>query len=164
MFNEGPLDFTAIDFETANGRYESICQIGLVRFENGEIVKEIDCLVKPPENSYHWGNSRVHGLGSKDTKNAPTFDKLWHLMEPYIFRKRIVAHNSQFDAMCLRTVLKYYNLDIPPFDTVCTVKIYKKNLKKLCEEHDIELMHHNALSDARACAALYMKYLKKQNI
>lgn len=43
--------FTAIDFETATGYRNSICQIGLVRIENGITSKEINLLVQPPENS-----------------------------------------------------------------------------------------------------------------
>lgn len=164
MNEENRFNFTAIDFETANGKYESICQVGLVRIENGKIVKEIDLLVKPPNNAYHWGHSRVHGIKSKHTVNAPTFDQIWHHIEPYVFRKKIVAHNALFDTRCLRNVLKYYKLDIPPFDSECTVKIYNKNLAALCEEHQIEINHHHALSDAKACAELYLKYLQSSKL
>lgn len=153
-------DFTALDFETANAKHESICQVGLVRVEKGVIVKEIDILVQPPNNEYHWGNSRVHGIKSKDTLNAPTFDQIWNTLEPYVFRKKIVAHNAPFDVKCLKQVLMHYHLEIPPFYSDCTVKIYKRNLAVLCEEFNIELDHHDALSDAKACAKLYLKHLE----
>lgn len=42
--------FTAIDFETAHGYGWGICQVGLVRLENGAITDEIDLLVQPPDN------------------------------------------------------------------------------------------------------------------
>lgn len=38
--------FTAIDFETAQGSRWSICQVGLVRIENGIVTKEINLLVQ----------------------------------------------------------------------------------------------------------------------
>lgn len=41
-------NFTAIDFETANGDRNSICQIGLIVYKNGISVAEIDLLVQPP--------------------------------------------------------------------------------------------------------------------
>lgn len=44
--------FTAIDFETAQGYRWSICQVGLIRVENGIITKEINLLVQPPDNYY----------------------------------------------------------------------------------------------------------------
>ena len=45
--------FTAIDFETAQGKRFSIFQVGLVRVETGKIIKEISFLVQPPGN-YYW--------------------------------------------------------------------------------------------------------------
>ena len=45
--------FTALDFETATGYRNSICQVGFVRVENGIITKEVNILVQPPDN-YYW--------------------------------------------------------------------------------------------------------------
>ena len=76
--------FTAIDFETAQGYRWSICQVGLIRVENGEIVKQIDLLVQPPQN-YYWDKFiDIHGISPEDTANAPTFDNIWPQIEPYI--------------------------------------------------------------------------------
>ncbi len=152
--------FTAIDFETAHAKMWSICQVGLVRIEQGQIVRELDLLVQPPENKYHWGNSRVHGLTRKDTTHAPTFDQVWPELEPFIKGQQVVAHNASFDCDCLRQSLIYYNLPVPLFKTHCTVKIFKRNLALLCKAYGIELQHHNALSDARACAALFQMHLE----
>ena len=59
--------FTAIDFETAQGYRWSICQVGLIRVENGIITKELDILVQPP-NNYYWDIfTGMHGISSKDT-------------------------------------------------------------------------------------------------
>lgn len=68
--------FTAIDFETAQGHRWSICQVGLVRVEDGIITKEIDFLVQPPDN-YYWNKLiAIHGITPHDTVNEPTFDEL----------------------------------------------------------------------------------------
>ena len=154
-------NFTAIDFETANGNTSSICQIGLVRVEQGVVVKTIDMLIQPPGNAYHWGNIRVHGIKEKDTVHAPTFDKVWPVIKEFVIDEVMVAHNAQFDAKCLRDTLKYYNIDVPEFKTQCTVKIFKRNLAFLADKYNIPLTHHNALSDAHACAMLYLKYLRE---
>lgn len=153
-------NFTAIDFETAHGKMWSICQVGLVRVEHGVIVKEIECLVQPPGNEYHWGNSRVHGISRKDTAHAPFFNEVWPEIEPYITGQHVVAHNASFDCACLEQTLQYYKLPQPRYRDHCTVKIYKRNLALLCETYGIELNHHNALSDARACARLFMMHLE----
>lgn len=154
--------FTAIDFETANGNMNSICQIGLVQVENGIITHEWEQLVQPPDNEYHWGNSRVHGINRRITAHAPTFAEVWHLMQPYIQSQHVVAHNAPFDCTCLEQTLAFYNLPKPAYTKHCTVKIYKRNLAFLCEQFGIELQHHNALSDARACAMLFLKHLSEK--
>ncbi len=157
------INFTAIDFETATAQFSSICQIGLVRVEAGEITHEWEQLVQPPGNAYHWGNTRVHGINRRITASAPTFSEVWQTMEPFITGQHVVAHNASFDINCLQKTLSFYKLPEAHFQKEhCTVKIYKRNLAFLCEEHQIDLQHHNALSDARACALLFLKHLKNQ--
>ena len=154
------VNFTAIDFETAHGQPWSICQVGLVVVEQGVIVKELEFLVQPPGNEYHWGNTRVHGISRKTTAAAPLFPEVWPELQPYIAGKHVVAHNALFDCTCLRQTLSFYRLEPVSFRQHCTVKIYKKNLAALCRQYGISLNHHNALSDARACALLFLQHLQ----
>ena len=153
--------FTAIDFETAQGYRWSICQVGLVRVENGKIVKEIDVLVQPPKN-YYWSKMvQIHGISSDDTAGSPFFDEIWHKIEPYIKYQTVVAHNGMsFDFPVLKSTLEYYELQEPDYEKKCTYKLYRSNLASLCQKHNIALNHHDALSDARACARLYQMYLE----
>ncbi len=156
--------FTAIDFETASGYRNSICQVGLVRVENGIITKEVNLLAQPPDN-YYWSRfTDIHGIAAKDTVNAPTFAQIWHQIAPYIENQNVVAHNGfGFDFPVLDNTLLHYGLLIPHYNKFCTYKIYKSNLANLCKEFNIQLNHHDALSDARACAELYLKSLKEIN-
>ncbi|QBN20539.1 3'-5' exonuclease [Flavobacterium nackdongense] len=155
-------NFTAIDFETASGYRNSICQVGLVRVENGIITKEVNLLVQPP-NNYYWNHfTDIHGIAAKDTINAPTFYQVWQQIVPYIENQNVIAHNGfGFDFPVLDKTLLHYGLLIPDYNKFCTYKIYRYNLADLCQEHHIPLNHHDALSDARACAELYLKYLSK---
>jgi DNA polymerase-3 subunit epsilon len=155
--------FTALDFETASGYRNSICQVGLVRVENGIVVKEINILVQPPDN-YYWSRfTDIHGITAKDTANALTFAQVWCQIAPYIENQNVIAHNGfGFDFPVLDKTLNYYNLAIPDYNKFCTYKIYKSNLANLCKEHSILLNHHDALSDARACAELYLSHLKNR--
>lgn len=156
------MNFTAIDFETASGYRNSICQVGLVRVENGIITQEVNLLVQPPDN-YYWSRfTDIHGITAKDTANAPTFDQVWQQIVPYIEKQNVIAHNGfGFDFPVLDRTLLHYGLLIPDYIKFCTYKIYKSNLANLCQEHKIPLNHHDALSDARACAELWLKYLGK---
>jgi DNA polymerase III subunit epsilon len=150
--------FTAIDFETAQGYRWSICQVGLVRVVDGDVVAKLDLLVKPPYN-YYWKNfTAIHGISAKETRNAPTFDEVWPVIEPYITGQLVVAHNSRFDFGCIKSTLEFYDVAYPIFDGECTYKLFGKSLKSLCLEYDIFLNHHNALSDAMACARLFLMH------
>lgn len=152
--------FTAIDFETAQGYRWSICQVGLIRYENGIITNELNILVQPPDN-YYWGRfTAIHGISAKDTHNAPTFDKVWHQMAPYIENQNVIAHNGfGFDFPVLEKTLEYYGMVAPFYHKFCTYRLYKSNLANLCQLHNIPLQHHDALSDARACGTLFLKTL-----
>lgn len=155
--------FTAIDFETAQGYRWSICQVGLVRVENGVITKELDILVQPPDNYYWYNFTKIHGISAKDTATSPTFDKIWHHIAPFIINQNVIAHNGfGFDFPVLNKTLEYYGMQTPQYAKYCTYKIYKSNLASLCNQYDIPLNHHDALSDARACATLFLRYLQSR--
>lgn len=155
--------FTAIDFETAQGYRWSVCQVGLVRVENGVIKNEINILVQPP-NNYYWSSfTDIHGIAPDITKNALTFDKVWHQLEPFIKGQNVVAHNGlSFDFPVLQNTLEYYGMQTPEYEKHCTYRIFRQNLASLCKQYKITLNHHDALSDARACAELFLRYLKRE--
>jgi len=83
-----------------------------------------------------------------------------------IFGRTLVAHNESFDRNVLFKTMRDYNLDYSelniPEKWECTLRIYRAKgykpatLSACCEIHDIELEHHQALSDARACAELFL--------
>jgi DNA polymerase-3 subunit epsilon len=153
--------FTAIDFETAQGYRWSICQVGLVRVEQGIITEEINLLVRPPKNHYWSRFIDIHGITPEKTSNAPTFDLIWHKIEPFIKNQKVVAHNGlSFDFPVLSKTLEYYGMKDPDYEKHCTYRIFRKNLAALSEIYNIPLNHHDALSDAKACAALFMIHLK----
>lgn len=157
--------FVAIDFETAMKHH--ICAVGIVTVEDGEIVDEYYTLIQPPENEYSYFTIRVHGITPEQTLNSPTFYQAYPEIKKRLEGKHIVAHNEGFDRGVLAKTMRdntmdYEDLNIPEkWD--CTVKIYRKKgyksakLNVCCEINNIELNHHEALSDARACALLYLK-------
>lgn len=155
------MNFTAVDFETAKGNRNSICQVGITVVENGVITRRIIAFVQPPNNEYSAKNIEIHGITPEDTSRAATFDLIWIKIKEYIEGKTVVAHNGAFDFDVLGKTLNYYGLDYPNITEVCTYKIYKKGLKQACIDNGIELTdHHDAGQDSKACAELYLKYLK----
>jgi DNA polymerase-3 subunit epsilon len=78
----------------------------------------------------------------------------------YIENQNVIEHNGfGFYFPVLDKTLDYYNIPIPTTINYLPIKNYKKNLANLCKEHNIPLHHHDALSDARACAKLYLRCL-----
>lgn len=161
------LTFTAIDFETATGNQNSACAVGIVTVESGVITNEFYSLIKPPRNEYMWQTTRVHGIKSKDTEFSPNFKELFEDIRPLLSNKLMIAHNELFDRNVLRKTMLYYGLSYDELGLSemweCTYKIYKSKgfkparLNACCEVMGIDLNHHEALSDARACAKLYLQ-------
>ncbi len=157
-------NFAAIDFETAHGRRWSICQVGLVTVENGIIKDQLSILVKPPNNFYWDRFVDIHDITPEHTANTQTFDKVWQQIEPFIKNKNLVAHNGfSFDFHCLNQTLEYYNIEPPKYTGHCTYRIFGDNLASLCKKYVIPLNHHNALSDAMACAKLFQIHINNKN-
>lgn len=158
------MNFTAIDFETATAYHP--CSVGIVTVQDGIIVDEFVTLIKPPNNEYNPFTIRVHGIYPRDTANAKTFLQVYPEIERRLKNRVVVAHNESFDRNVLMKSmllhgLQYEDLNIAP-KWECTVKIYKSKgfkptkLSDCCREMNIKLDHHEALSDARACAKLYL--------
>lgn len=156
--------FVAIDFETATRHH--ICSVGIITVENRKIVDEYHTLIQPPNNDYHLRNIQVHGITPKDTQNSPLFSEIYPKIRERIAGKIPVAHNESFDRNTLVKTMLDYNLDYAdlefPDRWECTLKIYRNKgykpagLSACCEVNKIELLHHNSLSDAKACAKLYL--------
>ena len=153
-------NFTTIDFETAQGKRTSICQVGLAKYEKGELIETLSVLVQPPDN-YYWDNFiDIHGITPEQTEHEPTFDKVWHKIAPFIENQNLVAHNGfRFDFPCLEQTLAFYGLQKPNYVGHCTYQIFGTNLADLCKKYQIPLNHHDALSDALACGELFKMHL-----
>lgn len=166
-------NFVAIDFETAMGKRNTACQVGIVMVKDGVIAHEWSTLIKPPGNKYGWAQTKVHGLSAKDTKNAPTFKEIYPQIKRRIKGHTIVAHNVAFDKSVLKATMEDNGFDYNELELEgkwqCTLKKFKKiyssaKLNECCEKHGIELDHHDALSDARAAAKLYMVESPQQKL
>jgi len=158
--------FTAIDFELATADYTSVCAVGIVKVENGKIVDEFHSLIQPPGNKYMWQTTRVHGIKPKDTAESPFFVDVFPKIEGYLHGQQMVAHNEKFDREVLMKTMAAAGLDYKSLGLaktwICTSKIYsQKGFKKTklsicCSIMNVELHHHDPLSDARACSQLYL--------
>ena len=75
-----------IDFETANSRSNSACQIGVVLLDNWHIVDEREWLIRPQRMYFSPQCIRVHGITARDCLNSPQWDSVWGELHPFIIR------------------------------------------------------------------------------
>lgn len=160
--------FVALDFETANNDRASACAIGLVRVENGEIVAKEMKLINPDAH-FAWFCINVHGLTEEHVADAPLFHEVWEELTPLLKDAEfIVAHNASFDKSVLHKCCERYRIAPPHHNITCSIKAAKSlcklpsyKLNKVCAHLDIELNHHEALSDATACAEIMIRAFEK---
>ena len=154
--------FIAIDFETADCHPDSACAVALVRVEDGEIVRRDYHLIKPPREYFIF--TYIHGITWEDVANKPSFAELWPSLQPLLEDTDFfVAHNAGFDRSVLHACCAAAGVEPPPLPFKCTMILARKiwnirptKLPDVCRHLDIELDHHYALSDAEACARIYI--------
>lgn len=154
--------FAAIDFETANNARDSACALGAVIVEHGLIVERLYALIRPPSREFLF--THIHGLSWDDVKGAQGFAAVWAEMARAIGAVDFwAAHNAPFDKGVLGACCATYGLAAPAQPFVCTVQLARKQwairptkLPDVCNYLGIDLRHHQADSDAEACARIVM--------
>lgn len=156
------IDFTAIDFETANRNGASACAVGLARIRNGMIVDQTEWLIKPaPETGpFDYFNIKIHGITPEMVETAPLWHEQLDDLRSFIGEDIVVAHNASFD---MGVIQKACNLTVTPTPKIkylCSVKVSRKTYD--LHSHSLpcaaeaagfaDFQHHNALADALACS------------
>ena len=109
------FSFVGFDVETANRRWGSICQIGLVKIVDGEEVDRASWLCKPPASlsQFEEGNVAIHGITEQDVADAPDVCDCIPKMAEFVGDLPLVAHNAQFDASALRDACQASDVEVP---------------------------------------------------
>ncbi|MDR3435046.1 3'-5' exonuclease [Telmatospirillum sp.] len=152
----------ALDFETANEGRASACAVGLSWIESGTLVRTEQRLIRPKDMRFSSMNIAIHGIFPEDVADQPEFPEVW---SEFIAKEPIsllLAHNAAFDMSVLRASLDLYGIAWPSFSYLCTVKVARAiwpdlpnhRLSTVAEHLGVDLIHHQAGSDAQACAAI----------
>ncbi|MBI3551808.1 MAG: 3'-5' exonuclease [Elusimicrobia bacterium] len=158
-------DFVAIDFETADQGADSACAVGLVKVEGGRIVRSESHLIRPPRRTILF--TYIHGIEWRHVADKPVFKDVWPRVAEMLSGARfIAAHNAPFDRGVLSACCAAAGVRAPSQPFVCTVRLARKawnlrptKLPNVCEHLGIALNHHEALSDATACAKIVLAAL-----
>ena len=119
----------AVDLETtglfpSNG--ERICEVALLKIENGEISREFSTLVNPGTR-ISPGASMVNGITDGDVKDAPAFCAIAGEISDFFSEGTpVLAHNARFDLSFLNYQLKLCGYPKITNDVVDTLLIARK--------------------------------------
>jgi len=163
------MDFTAIDFETANEKRSSACALGLIVVDGGAIVEERSFLIRPKELRFNPFNISLHGIRPSDVRDEPEFNDLWDALQPYLDGRTVIAHNAGFDMGVLRALLDEYEMDHPDLRYACTMTMSRRawpelkrhRLDVVANHLGVEFKHHDAVEDARAAAWIALHAARK---
>ena len=159
-----PLNFTAIDFETANGSSASACSVGLVKVADGRVVDRDSWLIRPPmgHDEFLAWNIKIHGITPAMVIDAPLWADQQDRILDFADGDAFVAHNAGFDMGVMKSAAVASGLPVPESRRADSLRIARKtyNLESYrlpsaamaagFEDFD----HHDAAGDAQACAAI----------
>ncbi|MGK9146533.1 DNA polymerase III subunit epsilon [Plantibacter flavus] len=167
-----PLDFTAIDFETANSSSASACSVGLVRVRDGVVVERAGWLIRPPagHDAFLEWNTRIHGIVASDVIGAAGWDDQLGDLLDFTQGDALVAHNAGFDMGVIRGACAATGLDCPDITYLCSLNIARKTYQlesyrlpvaALAAGFD-DFQHHEATGDAEASAHIIIDSARRR--
>lgn len=159
-----PLNFTAIDFETANSSGASACSVGLVKVRDGRVVDRVGWLIQPPagHDAFLEWNTKIHGIRASDVVGASTWAEQLPDLVAFAGGDHLVAHNAGFDLGVIKTSTTVSGLVVPDFQYVCSLQVsratyhldsYRLPVVAMAAGFE-DFSHHDALADSEACAAI----------
>ena len=141
--------YIAFDVETPNYANNRMSAIGITVVEHGAVVQAYETLVNP-ECGFDPFNISLTGITPEMTAHKPPFPALWQEIEPLMSSGLLIAHNAPFDMSVLAKCLRDYGISWrPTVPYACT-----------CQYLGLELDHHQAGSDSRACGEVLLHCLR----
>lgn len=156
MFSE-PAVFVDIETNGGNGPSGRIIEVGLIRVEDGEVVREYKSLVNPGTGVPVW-IEQLTGIRNSDLVGAPYFEDIAQELREILDGAIFVAHNVRFDYSFFRSHFAALGHDYKP-KLFCTVRMSRgmypehkgHSLEKIINRHGIAVEdRHRAYDDARA--------------
>lgn len=160
--------FVAIDVETANPSLASICQIGVVTFEQGKPVERWSSYVDP-EDYFDGMNIVVHGIDEDTVRGAPKLPDIYDDLRARLAGRIVVSHTS-FDRTSISQAFSRYALTSPDCRWLDSARVVRRawsefarsgyGLASVCKHLGIEFKHHDAAEDAWAAGQVLQKAIE----
>ncbi|TDP95882.1 DNA polymerase-3 subunit epsilon [Leucobacter luti] len=168
------VDFTAIDFETANNHPSSACSVGMVRIRDGKVVEQAYWLIRPPvaHPQFLPFNIKIHGITPAMVETARDWSGQLDELREFIGDDVTVAHNASFDMGVIRAACAESVTPTPRLKYLCSVQVSRKTYEIPSHRLPLaaaaagfgEFAHHDALADAEACAAIITDAARRHEV
>ncbi len=159
------MKFIAIDVETANPDLGSICQIGVVSFEDGSVTETWQRLINPEDDFDDW-NVAIHGITERDVKDSPSWPILYKDLRNLMEQQIVVSHTS-FDRVAINRACEKYGLQEINCIWLDSAKVVRRawaqfsckgyGLANVTKALGIVFQHHVAQEDARAAGEVILR-------
>lgn len=151
-------NFVIVDVETtgASPVFNRIIEVGIIRIEEGKIVKTFNTLIDP-RVPLHSSIERITGIDAEDLQGKPTFEDLSQEIKSILDDAIFVAHNARFDYGFIKNELKRSGISFNA-KCLCTVRLSRKLFPRF-KKHDLSSIidrfdfpcerRHRAYDDAK---------------
>ena len=159
-------DFAALDFETADYEPDSACALSIVRANVNGIQEQKTFLIRPPRKEFVF--TYIHGIRWSDVASMPNFEGHWPEILTILKEvSYLAAHNAAFDRNVMAACCRQAGVQELNHPYLCTVRLARKvwclrpaKLPDVCRHLRIPLKHHDAASDALACANIVLAAMR----
>ncbi|MDB5225167.1 MAG: polC [Candidatus Adlerbacteria bacterium] len=150
--------YAIVDTETTgmSPAHGGIIEIGILRVEDGRVVKKYHSLIRPERRISHVIMG-ITGISNEELENAPTFDQVSEDIREMLDGAVFVAHNARFDYAFIKA--EFARIEQPyRAKTLCSVKLSRAlyplqarhNLDEVMAAHGIACANrHRAMDDAQ---------------
>ncbi len=166
------MDFIAIDFETANPDFASICQVGAAVFRSGRCV---NCggILTDPEDWFDPTNVGIHGIAAEMVRGALLFPQIYEQLKPLLCDQIVVCH-THFDRVAFKQVLEKYALPPLACQWLDSARVVRRTwrqfsrsgygLRDMAAYLGIQYKAHDAAEDARAAGEVLLRAIDHSGI
>ena len=166
------MEFVAVDVETANADCSSICQIGIARFEDGNLAEEWSTLVNP-EDDFDSFNVSIHGITEDMVEGSPLFPNLVEKIRSFLESRTTVSH-TPFDRVALLQACSKYDVKALECTWLDSARVARRTwtqfarrgygLDSVCAGIGYDFKHHDALEDAKAAAKVILAAMNETGL
>jgi DNA polymerase-3 subunit epsilon len=152
-----PLAFVDIETTGFSPASSRVLEVGVVRVENGRVVRQFQTLVHPGQ-PVSFPITRLTGITTQMTTRAPRFEQIAAELTGVLDGAIFVAHNVSFDYGFIKAEYSRLQANFAPAQ-LCTVRLSRAlypgasghKLQDLISRHQLKTANrHRAYDDAEA--------------